>query len=181
MVRGLRSPSLPTRTRPALELHPQAHAQYAESVPPAPVHAGLGATSSTTDRHTARRATAVFAERQMPATIRDLEPPRRARGRGQRLAFDASPPRSNQHPAPQGTCPRGQPERKRWAVTPSYPNREHENADKAARRRAIKALDDIIDDAQTLQRRIARGYEPHASTHSASPTRPSPLPSTSPS
>lgn len=46
-------------------------------------------------------------------------------------------------------------------MTPSYPNREHENADKAARRRAIKALDDIIDDAQTLQRRIARGYEPH--------------------
>lgn len=43
----------------------------------------------------------------------------------------------------------------------SYPSREHANADKAARRRALKALDDIIEDAQTLKRRIEHGYEPH--------------------
>lgn len=42
-----------------------------------------------------------------------------------------------------------------------YPNREHANADKAARRRALKALDDIIEDAQALKRRIENGYEPH--------------------
>jgi len=36
----------------------------------------------------------------------------------------------------------------------TYPNREHERADKAARRRAITALDDIIADARMLQRRL---------------------------
>lgn len=37
----------------------------------------------------------------------------------------------------------------------TYPNREHENADKAARRRALKALDNIAAEVDTLRRRIA--------------------------
>lgn len=35
-----------------------------------------------------------------------------------------------------------------------YPNREHENADKAARRRALAALDTITSEAETLQRAL---------------------------
>lgn len=42
-----------------------------------------------------------------------------------------------------------------------YPNREHERADKAATRRALSSLYDIIDDAKALARRIEGGYEPH--------------------
>jgi citrate lyase beta subunit len=44
----------------------------------------------------------------------------------------------------------------------NYPNREHANADKAARRRAISALDSIEANARALARRIEDGsYEPH--------------------
>jgi hypothetical protein len=43
----------------------------------------------------------------------------------------------------------------------NYPNHEHENADKAARRRALRGLRDIIEDAEALARRIETGYEPH--------------------
>jgi hypothetical protein len=43
----------------------------------------------------------------------------------------------------------------------AYPNREHENADNAARRRALAALRDIAEDAENLRGRIERGYEPH--------------------
>lgn len=40
-------------------------------------------------------------------------------------------------------------------MTPiDYPNCEHENADKAARRRALSGLRGIIEDAQALVRRI---------------------------
>lgn len=42
-----------------------------------------------------------------------------------------------------------------------YPNREHKNADEAARRRALAGLRDIVEDAQALFRRIENGYEPH--------------------
>jgi hypothetical protein len=42
-----------------------------------------------------------------------------------------------------------------------YPNREHANADKAAQRRALVGLRDIIEDAENLVRRIKNGYEPH--------------------
>lgn len=35
-----------------------------------------------------------------------------------------------------------------------YPNREHENADKAARRRALRALETITSEAETLQRAL---------------------------
>ena len=46
-------------------------------------------------------------------------------------------------------------------MSTAYPNREHEDADKAAKRRALSSLRDIIEDAQTLQRRIENGYEPY--------------------
>ena len=42
-----------------------------------------------------------------------------------------------------------------------YPNPEHRNADKAASRRALAALRDVIEHAETLARRIEGGYEPH--------------------
>lgn len=42
-----------------------------------------------------------------------------------------------------------------------YPNLEHLQADKAAARRALAGLRDIIEDAQTLARRIEAGYEPY--------------------
>jgi hypothetical protein len=42
-----------------------------------------------------------------------------------------------------------------------YPNREHLNADKAARRRALSGLRGIIEDAENLSRLIEGGYEPH--------------------
>lgn len=38
-----------------------------------------------------------------------------------------------------------------------YPNREHENADKAARRRALKALETIKDEVQILSGTLALG------------------------
>lgn len=38
-----------------------------------------------------------------------------------------------------------------------YPNREHANADKTARQKAMASLQDIIEDAKTLQRRLANG------------------------
>lgn len=45
---------------------------------------------------------------------------------------------------------------------PDYPNREHKNADEAARRRALTSLRALIEDAETLIRRIeSGGYEPH--------------------
>jgi len=36
----------------------------------------------------------------------------------------------------------------------TYPNREHENADKAAKRRAIRALDDISNEVGILRRKL---------------------------
>lgn len=38
-----------------------------------------------------------------------------------------------------------------------YPNREHENADKAARRRALRALADIETEVEYLRKRVASG------------------------
>jgi|GEM_PF-2976442 len=38
-----------------------------------------------------------------------------------------------------------------------YPNREHQNADQAARRRALKALDDMYSEVEILRQRIQRG------------------------
>lgn len=38
-----------------------------------------------------------------------------------------------------------------------YPNREHANADKAARRRALKAVDEIAGEAQLLRRKLEAG------------------------
>lgn len=38
-----------------------------------------------------------------------------------------------------------------------YPNREHKNADDAARRRALKALDDIEAEVTFLRRRVNGG------------------------
>ena len=35
-----------------------------------------------------------------------------------------------------------------------YPNREHEIADKAAKRRAIRALDEIVNEAGILRRKL---------------------------
>ena len=40
-----------------------------------------------------------------------------------------------------------------------YPNREHSNADKAARRRALAALEEIKAEADNFIRRIDKGYE----------------------
>lgn len=42
-------------------------------------------------------------------------------------------------------------------VVTSYPNREHEQADKTARQQAIEALDAIAGDAAVLRRRLAKG------------------------
>ena len=39
----------------------------------------------------------------------------------------------------------------------AYPNREHENADKAARRRAVKALEGIAEETAILSRKLANG------------------------
>lgn len=39
-----------------------------------------------------------------------------------------------------------------------YPNREHANADKAARRRALKALDEIASEAALMKRRLEDGH-----------------------
>ena len=39
-----------------------------------------------------------------------------------------------------------------------YPNREHQDADEAARRRALAALDDIQKEAAWLRKRIAGGF-----------------------
>jgi hypothetical protein len=36
----------------------------------------------------------------------------------------------------------------------SYPNREHENADKAAQRRALTVLKNIVTDAEIIRRRL---------------------------
>jgi hypothetical protein len=38
-----------------------------------------------------------------------------------------------------------------------YPNREHENADKAARRRALKAVDEIAGECVLLRRKLEAG------------------------
>ena len=38
-----------------------------------------------------------------------------------------------------------------------YPNREHQREDETARQRAVADLQDIINDAKTLQRRLANG------------------------
>jgi hypothetical protein len=38
-----------------------------------------------------------------------------------------------------------------------YPNREHRREDETARRQAMAGLQDIIDDARTLERRLANG------------------------
>jgi hypothetical protein len=38
-----------------------------------------------------------------------------------------------------------------------YPNREHQREDETARQQAIAGLQDIINDAKTLQRRLANG------------------------
>lgn len=40
----------------------------------------------------------------------------------------------------------------------SYPNREHANADKAARRRALAALAHLTDEAGNFRQRIEGGY-----------------------
>jgi len=37
-----------------------------------------------------------------------------------------------------------------------YPNREHQNADAAARRRALAALDHMVNEAEILRQRIER-------------------------
>lgn len=42
----------------------------------------------------------------------------------------------------------------------TYPNREHENADKAARRRAIQAASDLFDYATQLHRQLVGGQVP---------------------
>jgi hypothetical protein len=39
----------------------------------------------------------------------------------------------------------------------TYPNKEHENADKAARRRALNALNDIEREVAILRRRVEGG------------------------
>jgi hypothetical protein len=38
-----------------------------------------------------------------------------------------------------------------------YPNREHRKEDETARRQAMASLQDIIDNAKTLERRLANG------------------------
>ncbi len=38
-----------------------------------------------------------------------------------------------------------------------YPNREHQREDETARQQAMAGLQSIIDDAKTLQRRLANG------------------------
>lgn len=40
----------------------------------------------------------------------------------------------------------------------TYPNREHEGADKTATRRALKALDDIEEQARVLRAKISNRY-----------------------
>jgi len=40
-----------------------------------------------------------------------------------------------------------------------YPNREHENADKAARRRALKAVDEIAGECALLRRKLEAGRD----------------------
>ena len=42
-----------------------------------------------------------------------------------------------------------------------YPNKEHANADKAARRRALKALSDLIDEASLLKAGLEATDPPH--------------------
>jgi hypothetical protein len=39
----------------------------------------------------------------------------------------------------------------------AYPNREHQREDETGRQQAIAGLQDIINDAKTLQRRLANG------------------------
>jgi hypothetical protein len=48
-------------------------------------------------------------------------------------------------------------------IRPEYPNREHANADRAARRRASKALDAIGAEVETLRRRLASADNPLSS------------------
>lgn len=43
-----------------------------------------------------------------------------------------------------------------------YPNREHENADKAAQRRALAALETITSEAEKLQRMLRAGHRADA-------------------
>jgi hypothetical protein len=49
------------------------------------------------------------------------------------------------------------------AIRPVYPNREHRNADRAARRRAHKALDDIEAEVGILRRRLKQADNPLSS------------------
>ena len=49
------------------------------------------------------------------------------------------------------------------ALRPVYPNREHANADRAARRRAHKALDEIEAEAANLRRRLKLADNPLSS------------------
>jgi hypothetical protein len=44
-----------------------------------------------------------------------------------------------------------------------YPNREHQVADQGARRRSLTALDDLIDAASVLHRRLTDGQVPYGS------------------
>ena len=41
----------------------------------------------------------------------------------------------------------------------AYPNHEHELADKAARRRAITALEELAEQSGIMQRRLERGFD----------------------
>ena len=50
-------------------------------------------------------------------------------------------------------------------MSTAYPNREHQNADKAATRRALKALDEIIDHARLVRRRVENGASDGSDTH----------------
>jgi hypothetical protein len=48
-----------------------------------------------------------------------------------------------------------------------YPNKEHEKADQAARRRALTALADIVQEADYLRRKLEREDHPHVDADNA--------------